>query len=306
MAQGQKTLVIITGPTGSGKTDLSIELARELGCHILSADSRQLYRGIPIGTAAPTTQQLSAAPHHFVGILDLNEYYSAARYETDALCLLNKLWGENDYAIMCGGSMMYIDAVTSGMDNLPDISPEVRARAAAIYANEGIEGVRATLLQLDPTHYNIVDRNNHKRMVHAIEISLEAGVPYSSLLTGRKKHRDFRIYKFAFDYPREQLFDRINRRVDSMVAAGLELEARSVYGLRHLNALNTVGYKEMFAYFDGLMTLDTAIARIGKNTRVYAKKQLTWMKRCDDIHYLDPNRSIHNNIESIKSVIQHK
>ncbi len=306
MAQGQKTLVIITGPTGSGKTDLSIELARELGCHILSADSRQLYRGIPIGTAAPTPQQLSAAPHHFVGILDLKEYYSAARYEADALCLLNKLWGENDYAIMCGGSMMYIDAVTSGMDDLPDISPEVRARAAAIYANEGIEGVRATLLRLDPMHYNVVDRNNHKRMVHAIEISLEAGVPYSSLLTGRKKRRDFRIYKFAFDYPREQLFDRINRRVDSMVAAGLEFEARNVYALRHLNALNTVGYKEMFAYFDGLMSLDTAIARIGKNTRVYAKKQLTWMKRCDDIHYLDPNRSIPHNIESIKSVIQYE
>lgn len=301
-----RKLIVVTGPTASGKTAYAINLAQRLGCDILSADSRQIYRGLPIGTAAPTPDELARVRHHFVGMLDLDEPYSAAQYEADALRLLDELWQQSPVQVMCGGSMMYIDAVTSGMDDLPDISPEVRARAAAIYANEGIEGVRATLLRLDPMHYNVVDRNNHKRMVHAIEISLEAGVPYSSLLTGRKKRRDFRIYKFAFDYPREQLFDRINRRVDSMVAAGLEFEARNVYALRHLNALNTVGYKEMFAYFDGLMSLDTAIARIGKNTRVYAKKQLTWMKRCDDIHYLDPNRSIPHNIESIKSVIQYE
>lgn len=301
MCTSDKTLIIITGPTGSGKTDLSINIARELGCHILSADSRQIYRAIPIGTAAPSPQQLDAVPHHFVATLELNEYYSAARYEADVMSLLPELWRDNDYAVMCGGSMMYIDAVVNGIDELPDISPEIRTQAMEIYTSQGIEGLRTALRDIDPEYYGMVDLNNHKRMVHAIEISMQAGVPYSSLRTGAKKSRPFRILKFAYQYDREALFNRINARVDKMMEQGLEAEARSVYHLRHLNALNTVGYKEMFAYFDGIMDYYTAVARIAKNTRVYAKKQITWMKRDAQISYLNPDDSLDHNVNTIIS-----
>lgn len=301
MCTSDKTLIIITGPTGSGKTDLSINIARELGCHILSADSRQIYRAIPIGTAAPSPQQLDAVPHHFVATLELNEYYSAARYEADVMSLLPELWRDNDYAVMCGGSMMYIDAVVNGIDELPDISPEIRTQAMEIYTSQGIEGLRTALRDIDPEYYGMVDLNNHKRMVHAIEISMQAGVPYSSLRTGAKKSRPFRILKFSYQYDREALFNRINARVDKMMEQGLEAEARSVYHLRHLNALNTVGYKEMFAYFDEIMDYDTAVARIAKNTRVYAKKQITWMKRDAQISYLNPDDSLDHNVNTIIS-----
>ncbi len=283
-----KTLIVVTGPTGSGKTDLAIKLALHYGCHILSADSRQLYREIPIGTAAPTAEQLLLVPHHFVGTLSLEDYYSAAQYEEDVMKLLPTLWEHNDYVVMCGGSMMYVDAVTKGIDELPTITPEVREKAMAIYQEGGVERLCAMLSELDPIYYNQVDLNNHKRLVHAIEIIMQAGVPYSSLRTGAVKERPFRIVKMALDFDREVLFDRINRRVDAMIAAGLEQEAHSVYHLRHLNSLNTVGYKEMFAYFDGTMDYETAVARIGKNTRVYAKKQLTWYKRDAALHMLNP------------------
>lgn len=295
-----KTLIVVTGPTGSGKTDLAIKLALHYGCHILSADSRQLYRDIPIGTAAPTAEQLALVPHHFVGTLSLEDYYSAAQYEEDVMRLLPELWRENDYVVMCGGSMMYVDAVTKGIDELPTITPEIRRQAMAIYEQGGVELLRDTLLRLDPVYYNQVDLNNHKRLVHAIEITMQAGVPYSSLRTGRVKQRPFRIVKMALDYEREVLFDRINRRVDAMMAAGLEQEARSVYHLRHLNSLNTVGYKEMFAYFDGTMDYGTAVARIGKNTRVYAKKQLTWYKRDQELSMLTPHDAVSQAIELIE------
>ena len=285
----EPTLIVITGPTGSGKTSLSLSVAKKLNCHILSADSRQLYRDIPIGTAAPTIEELQEAPHHFVGTLGLEDYYSAAQYESDALSLLGQLWQENRYAVMCGGSMMYVDAVCRGIDELPTISAAIREKAMAIYEEGGVSLLQKTLQRLDPEYYEIVDKNNHKRLVHAIEIIMEAGVPYSSLRTGEVKQRDFRIVKVAINYEREQLFDRINRRVDKMIAEGLEEEARRVYHLRHLNSLNTVGYKEMFAYFDGTMDYETAIARIAKNTRVYAKKQLTWLKKDPTIHYLNPS-----------------
>lgn len=285
----ESTLIVITGPTGSGKTSLSLSVAKKLNCHILSADSRQLYRDIPIGTAAPTIEELQEAPHHFVGTLGLEDYYSAAQYESDALSLLGQLWQENRYALMCGGSMMYVDAVCRGIDELPTISAAIREKAMAIYEEGGLSLLQKTLQRLDPEYYEIVDKNNHKRLVHAIEIIMEAGVPYSSLRTGEVKQRDFRIVKVAINYEREQLFDRINRRVDKMIAEGLEEEARRVYHLRHLNSLNTVGYKEMFAYFDGTMDYETAIARIAKNTRVYAKKQLTWLKKDPTIHYLNPS-----------------
>lgn len=285
----EPTLIVITGPTGSGKTSLSLSVAKKLNCHILSADSRQLYRDIPIGTAAPTIEELQEAPHHFVGTLGLEDYYSAAQYESDALNLLGQLWQENRYALMCGGSMMYVDAVCRGIDELPTISAAIREKAMAIYEEGGLSLLQKTLQRLDPEYYEIVDKNNHKRLVHAIEIIMEAGVSYSSLRTGEVKQRDFRIVKVAINYEREQLFDRINRRVDKMIAEGLEEEARRVYHLRHLNSLNTVGYKEMFAYFDGTMDYETAIARIAKNTRVYAKKQLTWLKKDPTIHYLNPS-----------------
>ena len=282
------TLIVITGATASGKTSLAIDVSSRLGCHIISADSRQIYRGIPIATAAPSSRQLAEVPHHFVGILGLDEYYSAAQFETDVMALLPRLWNENRYAVMCGGSMMYVDAVTRGIDELPTVSEEVRRHTYNIYREHGIDRLRNELESVDPVTYARIDLNNHKRMIHALEISIEAGVPYSSLCTGRVKERPFRVVKVAVDYPREALFDRINRRVMQMVADGLEEEARSVYHLRNLNSLNTVGLKEMFAMIDGTMDRDTAIARIQKNTRVYAKKQLTWLRRFNDTLMLPP------------------
>ena len=296
------TLIIVTGPTGSGKTDLSIKLARHLGCEIISADSRQLFRDIPIGTAAPTPEQLNAVKHHFVGTLSLNEYYSAARYEEDVLKLLDKLWQKNNKVIMWGGSMMYIDAVTKGIDELPTVSNQVRDHVMKLYQDEGIEGIRQILRNLDPEYLTSADPSNHRRLIHAIEICLESGVSYSSLRTGTVKERPFNIITMMIDYPREELFDRINRRVDEMIANGLEEEARKVYHLRHLNSLNTVGYKEMFAWFDGTMDRDTAIARIAKNTRVYAKKQLTWLKRNPDVIRLKPEAAYSAALSAISDI----
>lgn len=286
-------LIVVTGPTGSGKTDLSIQLACRLGCDVISADSRQLYRDIPIGTAAPTPEQLVAVRHHFVGTLSLDDYYSASRFEEDVLTLLPSLFERSGgYAVMCGGSMMYVDAVVNGLDELPTVSDQVRRRTMELYEREGIEGIRAMLRNLDPDYLAIVDPANHKRLVHAVEISIEAGVPYSSLRTGLKRERPFRVVKMMIDYDRATLFDRINRRVDAMVEQGLEEEARRVYPLRCLNSLNTVGYKEMFACFDGVMPYDIAIQRIAKNTRVYAKKQLTWLRRDPAVVSLDPSRPL--------------
>lgn len=287
-----KTLIIITGPTASGKTTIAVELAKKLGCDVISADSRQIFRQIPIGTAAPTPDEMQGVTHHFIACKNLDEYYSAAAFESDVLALLPKLWETSDYAIMCGGSMMYVDAVVNGIDDLPDISPAIRDHAAAIYRDGGIDAIRAELLRLDPDYYNQVDLNNHKRLVHAVEICLQAGRPYSTLRTGRRKTRDFRILKFAIDTDRPTLFDRINRRVEVMIEQGLEEEARRVYPLRHLNSLNTVGYKEMFAMFDGLMDRSTAIARLQKNTRVYAKKQMTWLHRDPDVIYIPRDNAI--------------
>ena len=276
-------LIVITGPTGVGKTAYAIEMAQRLSCEIINADSRQIYRGIPIGTAAPTVEQRAAVPHHLVAFKDLDEQYSASQFETDVLALLPKLWQKCDTAIMCGGSMMYIDAVCRGIDILPDISPEVRQAVLDKYHNDGLDSVLAELQTLDPDYFEQVDRKNPRRVIHAVEICRQAGVPYSTLRTGQPKPRPFAIEKIALNMPRERLFERINARVDAMLEAGLEVEARSVYHLRHLNALNTVGYKEMFAYFDGKMDFLTATERIKKNTRVYAKKQLTWLARDNDI-----------------------
>ena len=287
-----KTLIVITGPTAVGKTAVAIELAQRLHCDIINADSRQVYRDIPICTATPTPEELAAARHHFVAFKDLDESYSAAQFETDVLNLLPSLWQQGNTAVMCGGSMLYVDAVCRGIDQLPDISPEVRSAVKAKLHTEGLESLVAELEQLDPEYAATIDRKNTSRVSHGVEICRQAGVPYSTLRTGTVKQRDFNIIKLALNIDREQLFARINTRVDRMIEMGLEQEARSVYHLRHLNSLNTVGMKEMFAIFDGTMDRHTAIERMKKNTRVYAKKQLTWYRRDPDITWVTPDKAV--------------
>ena len=295
-----KTLIVITGPTGVGKTATAIELAQQLHCDIINADSRQIYRGIPICTAAPTPEELAAARHHFVAFKELDENYSAAQFEADVMQLLPTLWQHGDYAVLCGGSMMYVDAVCRGIDNLPDISPEVRAAVKDKLAREGLESLMEELEGLDPQYAATIDRKNTSRVCHGVEICRQAGVPYSTLRTGMAKQRDFKIIKLALNIERERLFERINHRVDRMVEAGLEQEARSVYHLRHLNSLNTVGMKEMFSLFDGTMDRHTAIERIKKNTRVYAKKQLTWYRRDPDITWVTPDDAVTTTLHLLK------
>lgn len=295
-----KTLIVITGPTGVGKTATAIELAQQLHCDIINADSRQIYRGIPICTAAPTPEELAAARHHFVAFKELDENYSAAQFEADVMQLLPTLWHHGDYAVLCGGSMMYVDAVCRGIDNLPDISPEVRAAVKDKLAREGLESLMEELERLDPQYAATIDRKNTSRVCHGVEICRQAGVPYSTLRTGMAKQRDFKIIKLALNIERERLFERINKRVDRMVEAGLEQEARSVYHLRHLNSLNTVGMKEMFSLFDGTMDRHTAIERIKKNTRVYAKKQLTWYRRDPDITWVTPDDAVTTTLHLLK------
>lgn len=296
-----KTLIVITGPTGVGKTAAAITLARHLQCDIINADSRQIYRGIPICTAAPTPEELAAARHHFVAFKELEESYNAAQFESDVLALLPSLWQQGDTVVMCGGSMLYVDAVCRGIDNLPDISPEVRADVKAKLAREGLESLLAELEQLDPEYAATIDRKNTSRVCHGVEICRQAGVPYSTLRTGTAKQRDFCIIKLALNIERELLFDRINRRVDRMIEAGLEQEARSVYHLRHLNSLNTVGMKEMFAMFDDTMDRQTAIERMKKNTRVYAKKQLTWYRRDPSITWVTPDDAVATALQMLET-----
>lgn len=285
----KKKLVVLLGPTGVGKTELSLHIARRLQCPILSADSRQLYRDMYIGTAAPTPEQLACARHYFVGTLALDDYYSAACYEEEAISLLSRLFDTHDSLLLTGGSMLYIDAVCNGIDEMPTVSDEVRKAVVAKYEQEGLAAVQQELQELDPEFYDKVDRNNPKRVIHAVEICRMTGRPYSEFRTNPRKERDFDIIKIGLNRPREELFERIGRRVDAMIADGLEEEARRLYPHRHLNSLNTVGYKEMFAYFDGTYTLPEAIEKIKRNTRVYAKKQLTWFKRDNAITWFSPD-----------------
>ena len=295
------TLIVITGPTGVGKTATAISLAQQLHCDIINADSRQIYRGIPICTAAPTPEQLATVQHHFVAVKDLEENYNAAQFETDVMQLLPTLWQQGEYAVMCGGSMMYVDAVCRGIDQLPDISPDVRNAVKEKLQQEGLESLVKELEQLDPQYAANIDRKNTSRVCHGVEICRQAGVPYSTLRTGMVKQRDFKIIKLALNIERQQLFARINTRVDRMIEAGLEQEARSVYHLRHLNSLNTVGMKEMFAMFDGTMDRHTAIERMKKNTRVYAKKQLTWYRRDPDITWVTPDEAVPTALKALQA-----
>lgn len=273
-----KRLIVITGPTASGKSALAVDVAERLGTEIVSADSRQVYRGIPIVTAMPTAEERARVRHHLVDMLPLDAYYSAAEFERDALRVAGGLLESRGVAVAVGGSMLYVDALCHGIDALPTVSDAVREGLRREHERLGDEWLLDELRRIDPEYYDTVDRRNTKRVFHAVEIIREAGVTYTSLRTGARRERDFRIVKVLLEAPREILFDRINRRVEAMVADGLEEEARGVYHLRHLNSLNTVGLKEMFAMFDGTMDRHTAIERIKKNTRVYAKKQMTWRR----------------------------
>lgn len=284
-----KTLITLQGPTGVGKTELSLRLAEFFDTCILNADSRQVYRDIPIGTAAPTEAEKQRVPHHFVGMLALDDYYSAAQYESDVLQLLNdEVFPQKDVAILSGGSMMYIDAVCKGIDDIPTIDAETREMMRERYEREGLEPLAEELRLLDPDYYAECDIRNPKRVVHALEICYMTGRTYTSFRVRRKAHRPFRIIKVGLQREREELYDRINRRVDSMMQDGWLDEARRVLPFRHCNSLNTVGYKELFKYLDGEWELDFALEKIRRNTRVYSRKQMTWFRRDEEVRWFHP------------------
>lgn len=284
-------LVVLLGPTGVGKTDLCIRLADTFHVPIINADSRQIFAEIPIGTAAPTKEQLARVKHYFVGTHHLQDYYSASMFEQDALNIIQNEFLSHPCALMSGGSMMYIDAVCNGIDDIPTVDDKTRAWMKRRLAEEGLPALVQELKELDPEHYAVVDKQNPRRVVHALEICHMTGKTYTSFRTNSKKERPFRILKIGLNRPREELYDRINRRVDMMMADGWLDEARSVYPLRHLNALNTVGYKELFLYFDGTWPLEEAVERIKGNTRRYMRKQLTWFKRDPEIHWFTPDET---------------
>lgn len=284
-----KTLFVLLGPTGVGKTERSLQIAELLGIPILNADSRQLFRDLPIGTAAPTAEQQARVKHHFVGTLGLEDYYSAAQYEVDVLQQLEAEFAHRDHALLTGGSMLYIDAVCKGIDDIPTISDAVRTTLKARYETEGHDRLAQELQLVDPDYYAIADLRNPKRIVHALEVYYESGRPYSSFRTAMHRQRPFHIVKIGLNRPRPELFERINSRVTQMVAEGLVEEAQRVLPFRHCNSLNTVGYKEMFRYLDGEWTLEFAMEKIRRNTRVYAKKQLTWFAHDEAIRWFHPD-----------------
>lgn len=286
------TLVVVTGPTAVGKTALCMDIAREYGIPIINADSRQIYRGMTIGTAAPNAGQLAEVKHYFVGTLRLSEYYNASMYEQEALGVINERFSRHGdhIALLTGGSMMYIDAVCDGMDDIPTIRADIRDMMRLRLEQEGLDALCKELQLLDPEHYDVVDKRNARRVVHALEICHQTGRTYTSFRRHEKKRHPFNITKIVLNRPREELYERINARVDAMVSAGLLDEARQLYPQRGLNALNTVGYKEMFDYMEGRFTLDEAIERIKGNTRKYARKQLTWFKKYDGAAWFHPDK----------------
>ena len=284
-----KNLIVILGPTAVGKTDLSIMCAERYASPIISCDSRQMYKGMCIGTAAPDSNLLNRVKHYFIGNLELTDYYSAAIFEEEFMTLSSSLFKEHDTLVMCGGSMMYIDAVCNGIDEIPTITDEVREKAVSDYNELGLEALCNELKERDPELYNTTDLKNHKRVIHAIEVCRQTGRPFSELRTNTKKERPFNIIKIGLNIERERLFERISKRTEQMIADGLIEESKTLLPYRNLNSLNTVGYKEIFAYFDGVFTLDEAIEKIKRNTRVYAKKQLTWFKRDESIAWFDPS-----------------
>lgn len=283
-----KTLIVIVGPTGSGKTDLSIVVAEHFGAPIISTDSRQFYRGIPIGTAQPDAEQLARVQHHFIASHDLTDEFNSGAYEIAALKRLDELFVDNDTVVAVGGSGLYIKALCEGMDDMPEVSAELRQQLADRLNSEGLESLAEELRERDPEFYEVVDRKNPARVLRALEVCIATGKPYSELRTGVRRERPFRIVKIGTDMPRDVLYERIDRRVDIMVEQGLEQEARSVYHLRECNSLQTVGYREMFDYFDGQISRDEAIELIKRNSRRYAKRQLTWFRRDEEIKWFHP------------------
>jgi len=282
-------LIVLLGPTGVGKTDISIEIARCFKCEIISADSRQFFREMVIGTAVPSESQLKEIKHHFVRFISVKDYYSSSLFERDVLELLQKLFTNNNIILMSGGSGMYIDAVCNGIDDIPDVDPAIREKYIRRYKEEGIEGLRVALKILDSEHYARVDLNNYKRIIRALEICETTGRPYSSFLKKQKRERDFGIIKIGLERTREDLYRRINLRVDEMIKTGLEDEAKQLYEFRNLNALNSVGYKEFFDVFDGKISNEKAIELIKRNSRRYAKRQLTWWGKDKEIKWFHPD-----------------
>ncbi len=281
-------LIVLLGPTAVGKTALSVELAKVLNAPIISADSRQIYKEIPIGTATPSLEELGSVPHHFIAERSIHEPFSASLFEEEALDRLEQVFKQNDTAIMTGGSMMYLDAICRGIDEMPDVKEAIREQVYQRYESEGLQGILEELKELDPVYYERVDKCNYKRVLHGYEVCLSTGRAFSSFHTGEAKVRPFDIIKIGLNRERSVLYERINERVKLMFEQGLEEEARNVYTFRHLNALNTVGFKELFAYFDGSVSRDEALRQIQKNSRVYARKQLTWWRKDEDIKWFEP------------------
>ena len=285
-----KSLIVILGPTGIGKTDLSIDIAKEFKTEIISSDSRQIYKELKIGTAVPTHEQLKKVKHYFIGNKSIYDYYNASMFELEVLEVLNKLFSNLDYVVMTGGSGMYINAVCDGIDDLPTINQELREDLIKQYKEEGIESLRLQLKMLDPKSYSKIDLKNPKRILKALEVSIQTGRPYSSFLSESKKKRNFKIIKIGLQRDRNELYERINLRVDQMIEAGLIDEAKRFYKDHHLNSLNTVGYKELFEFFDGKITQEKAIELIKRNSRHYAKRQISWFSRDKEIVWFNPEK----------------
>jgi len=292
------TLLVILGPTGVGKTNISLRLAERLDCPVISSDSRQFYRELKIGTAAPSEEQMKQVKHYFIGTHSIHDEYNAGQYEKDAIQLLDELFKKHNIVMLVGGSMMYIDAICNGMDDIPNVDADTRAFWKKQYADSGLEFIQNELKRLDPEHYSIVDIQNPKRIIHALEICTMTGKPYSNLLTGQRKLRNFNIVKIGLNRPRPELYDRINARVDEMMAEGLLQEAEKFYEFKKLNTLNTVGYKELYEYMDGKTTFDFAVNMIKQDTRRYAKRQMTWFNRDKEIHWFHPDE-LESKIESV-------
>ena len=287
--ENNPTLLVLLGPTGVGKTNISLRLAERFGCPIVSSDSRQFYRELKIGTAAPTEQQLSRVKHYFIGSHSILDDYSAGQYELDAMKLFGELFQSHKVLMLVGGSMMYIDAICNGIDDIPNVNAETRQYWLDTYADKGLNYIQEELKRLDPKHYEEVDLQNHKRVLHALEICSITGKPFSDIRTGKRKERPFNILKIGLNRSREELYERINNRVDEMMAEGLLHEAEKFYEHRQLNTLNTVGYKELYEYMDGNWSLDFAVNMIKQDSRRYAKRQLTWFNRDKEIHWFHPD-----------------
>lgn len=295
------TLIVVLGPTGVGKSDVSIQLAQYFCSEIISADSRQFFRELRIGTAVPSSEDLSAVPHHFIQTKSIHDYYNVSEYETEALQLINRLFQNKNPLILAGGSMLYVDTICKGIDDIPTVDPEVRVEVIRWYEENGMEALRDRLLNVDPEYYRIADLNNPKRLLHAVEIHQMTGKPFSSFRKNTVKQRPFHILKIGINQERELLYKRINQRVEQMMEAGLLDEAKSVYAYRKLNSLNTVGYKELFAFLDGTCLLEDAVDLIKRNSRKYARKQLTWFRRDQEIKWFEPEQ-----IPEIIKYVEHK